>query len=479
MTETPWRAGGGRATIPREVPVLVVGAGPAGAVAALTLARHGVGCLLVDRRRVLSPLPRATGLSLRSMELARSWGLEEHLLAGAPEIDWTAWMGRVLSEPSSGVEFPAGQPTRAQSALLSPCAPACVAQADLERLLVERLGDHDAVTFATGVAVTDVVADDAGVRAELRDRRAGRAVVVRARHLVAADGVRGGLRRSLGIPVQRWDGLGERIGVQFRAPLWSRLGERRHVVYIVTHQDGHGSFIPAGRGDRWVYAREWDPAVEDIGDYRPSRVTALIRAGAGAPDLPVEIERVVSLTYGAHLAAHFRAGPAFLAGDAAHRMTPRGGMGLNAAVQDGHDLGWKLAWVHHGWAGDALLDSYEAERRPVASHLVARSAAPELARDPADELHIDLGGRIAHVWVPTGGGRRSTLDLLTDGLTLFCGPGGPPRGSCPTEPRPVPPVVERRLPLAAARALGIRPGGALLARPDGRPVAILPPPAHP
>ena len=76
-----------------------------------------------------------------------------------------------------------------------------------------------------------------------------------------------------------------------------------------------------------------------------------------------------------------------------------------------------------GWAGAALLDTYEAERRPVAAHNVARSADPDGSiRDAADELHVDLGGRIAHVWVRADGGRVSTLDLLGRGLTLFTGP---------------------------------------------------------
>ena len=89
----------------------------------------------------------------------------------------------------------------------------------------------------------------------------------------------------------------------------------------------------------------------------------------------------------------------FLAGDAAHRVTPRGGTGLNLALHDGFDLGWKLAWVLRGWAGPALLDSYEAERRPVAEHTAARSADPHGSlRAPEQEVHADLGGRIPHAW---------------------------------------------------------------------------------
>ena len=97
-------------------------------------------------------------------------------------------------------------------------------------------------------------------------------------------------------------------------------------------------------------------------------------------------------------------------------MTPRGGTGLNLALHDGYDLGWKLGWVLRGWAGPQLLDSYEAERRPVAEYTAARSADPGGSRRAAEhEVRADLGGRIAHVWA----GERSTLDLLVPGLTLF------------------------------------------------------------
>ena len=156
------------------------------------------------------------------------------------------------------------------------------------------------------------------------------------------------------------------------------------------------------------------------------RMLATIREVAGRPDLEVELLATSTFAFAAQVATRWRDGRAFLVGDAAHRMTPRGGRGMNTAIADGHDLGWKLASVVNGRAGAALLDTYEAERGPIGRRNVAMSMV-EGGGGTDDGLLEDLGPldaqpgqRAPHVWLdgPDVAARRSTLDLAGTGFAL-------------------------------------------------------------
>jgi hypothetical protein len=270
--------------------------------------------------------------------------------------------------------------------------------------------------------------------------------------------------------------------VQFRAPeLWATVGDRGHVLFVLDHPEGRGTLIPSGGEDRWVYVREWDPERERLESYTPERVRGLIRHATGIPALEPAIDDITAVRFTSRMAERFREGNAFLVGDAAHQATPRGGTGLNAAIHDGFDLGWRLAWTLQGWSDPALLDGYEAERRPLVELTVGRSADPDwTGPDPLHVVAGDLGGRIPHAWLPGARGRRSTLDLLGPGLTLLTGPASAHWTAALEGLDPAVPVAVRPLPVPTARALGIRDGGALLVRPDGLAVGAWAPgvPAH-
>ena len=404
------------------------------------------------------------------MELLRAWGVEPAVLEGAvPDVEWLGWISPTLREAADGAPSrpacPRAPRRRSSVPPRRPAYPRTTSSRCSRR--TRALG----VRIETGVRLVAADSRPDGVRLVLRDEAGGRVRRVQTRYLIGADGIRSTVRAQLGIPSRGRDGLDHRLGALFRAPLGALLGPHRCGLHGVTHPEAEGAFLPAGRGDRWLYAYRSDAVASGQADHDAATMAARIRTGAGVADLPVEIEQLRLVTFGVSLADRFRHHSAFLIGDAAHRVTPRGGTGMNTAIRDGHDLGWKLGWVLNGWAGEPLLDAYEAERRPVAAHNLARSADVDGSlRRAGEEVHIDLGGRIAHVWVAPG---TSSLDLPGDGLTLLCGAAGARSWSAhagavnATAGRP--PLQVRPLEELPARALGVVAAGALLVRPDRVP----------
>src|SRR5699024_7964169 len=139
-----------------------------------------------------------------------------------------------------------GYPSPAQSEVVSPTAPACVPQDELERILEEHLATLPSVRLERGVEVATVASRDDGVTLRAVGGR-----TIRARYLVAADGIRSTVRAALGIPASDSGPLAERVAVLLRAPLWELVGERRHVIYFL---DDEVAAIPMSRPDRWVFA---------------------------------------------------------------------------------------------------------------------------------------------------------------------------------------------------------------------------------
>jgi 2-polyprenyl-6-methoxyphenol hydroxylase-like FAD-dependent oxidoreductase len=382
-------------------------------------------------------------------------------------------------------------PSIREALAVSPAYPAICAQDHIEPVLaaeVRRLGGE--IRFGTSLTALRTTPD--GVRATL-----GPAGAVRARYVVGADGPRSAVRAAVGIGWEHLGSLGEFANVLFRQDLAALLGRRLPGIVFVKHPDAACVLVPVGAG-RWTATRRWDPERgESAADFTPDRWTELLRTATGVPGLRPELLAAGAFTMAADVATAVRSGPAFVVGDAAHRMTPMGGIGMNTAIHDGHELGWRLAWAVRGLAGDALLDSYAAEREPLGRALAARSLSEE--RQPDDGLPTDLGRtyrspvvaddgaapaqghfrtarpgeRAPHVWVRRHGRRASVLDLFEDRMTVLAGPGGAGwaraargHGAVPVQVL----VAGRDLPdprgdLRAAYRLG--PDSAVLVRPDG------------
>lgn len=459
-----------RVRLSSNADVLIAGAGPAGLVAGITLARYGVTVLVIDKRDGLPGLSRAFLVSTRSMELMRRFGLEEAIRAGAADIRLCTWVTHDLAS-AAGTELPMGHPTDPEAALISPVRPAWAPQDHHEPVLLDCLREMPSATTRFGCELLDVRQQEDGVLATVTDTDTGREEQLFARYLIAADGAHSTVRNRLGVPMTGRGDLANYERVEFSAPVWQIVGERRYALYVITGLGTPGVVAAHGRTGRWSLSRETPLDTRGLAELNEAEVTDLIRRAAGACTLPVQVERLSTFTFAAQIAEEYRVGRCFLAGDAAHRMTPRGGTGMNTAIQDSFDLGWKLAWVLRGWASPDLLDSYELERRPVAAHNVERSSQPNGAiGDTENAVRWDLNGRMPHHWLPDRGGTVSTLDLVGDGLTVFAAPADPRWSGLATQRAPGPPVTVRVLDIATASALGLPAAGALLTRPDGREV---------
>ena len=393
----------------QEVPVLIVGAGPAGLITAATLARYGIESLLVERRPTLSRLPRANVASTWSMELLRAWGLEDEVRASAVDAEPRGWIAETLADPG-GFEMPASFPSLEQSAAVSPSAPAVIGQDELEPIVLRHLravGTGE-VRFGTQLVDVEITAD--GVRATIRDAVNGTEQQALAHYLVAGDGAHSRIRQILGIEMHGPGHVADAITAIFHAPLWDVVENRRYAIYPVSRPDPRGVFVAVSRKDRWVFGVTRDPGELDPAEFGKEAMARLIVEASGVPELKPRIERTGTFSYFAGVAERFREGPVLLAGDAAHRVTPRGATGMNAAIRDGYDLGWKLAWVLRGLGRGHVARHLRgratsgrgAQRRPlVRPQRLAARRCRRAARRPRRPHRAPLVAR----------GRRADLDL--------------------------------------------------------------------
>jgi 2-polyprenyl-6-methoxyphenol hydroxylase-like FAD-dependent oxidoreductase len=453
--------------------VLVVGAGPCGLVAGLTLARYGIDVVVVEQRSGGSTLSRALMMSTRTMELMRRFGLEDAVRAGAAEVDPTALITATLASSGEGMVMPLGYPSADEAARVSPTGPAWVPQSHHEPLLLARLQETSSapVRFGTQVRALDPLGDR--LRATVVVRSSGEERQIEARYVIAADGAHSVVRGGAGIVMEGSDDLGAYERIEFAASLDDTLGDRRHALYVLKHPDVDGAVLARrGREDRWSLSRERPLDRPGFDALSATELVRIIRTATGVPDLAVALEGRSTFTFAAQVAERYREGETFLVGDAAHRMTPRGGTGMNTGIQDAFDVGWKLAWVLERWAPGELLDTYESERRPIALHNVGRAASPGgAARASHEALPWDLDDRIAHSWVDHADQRVSTLDLIGDGLTMFTATTDPRWADVATRTGFDAPVKVVALPPETSAALDLAPAGAVLVRTDGHEVA--------
>lgn len=485
--------------------VLVVGGSLVGLSTALFLAWQGVPTVVVERHPGSSVHPRAIGYTPRTMEILRAVGLADRV----PSIHSEGRPRRVRVESLAGrwfEESPWTPPGKAAPPVeWSPMGSGGVAQDRLEPILRET-----AIAFGADVRVrTELLRfeqDDDGVTAWLRGPD-GDEYTIRADYIVAADGNRSTVREALGIGRTGRGSMGTMRSVLFRAPLQKYL--EAGVVQFSIDQPGFTPFLVTYSDGRWALFFSDDEERDE------ATLLAHIRRAVGEPDLPIELVTTGRWELGALIADRFSSGRIFLAGDAAHTLPPsRGGYGANTGIEDAHNLAWKLAAVIGGTSSPRLLESYDAERRPIAwlrhqqifarADFAAHSAG--VAKDVAiiDDVAMEYGQlyrsnavlgadetlppaqrpdqwkgqpgtRAPHLWLTRDDARLSSLDLLQRRWVLLtqdprwreavasASAGLGLTVECVVVGIDVKPTSNQAFP----DAFGLENGGATLVRPDG------------
>ena len=231
--------------------------------------------------------------------------------------------------------------------------------------LAEAIAADRNIVFTRGVACTGLVEGASGVTATL-ETEGGSTTTLDCSYVIAADGAGSTLRDMLGIAMDGPASLQQYVMIHFEADLRALTDARPGVLYFLFDPKTGGVFIAYDRAGTWVLMHPYDPDAETRESFDDARCRKLIEAAIGVTPPPLQIRNISPWTMSAQVAERYREGRVFLAGDAAHRFPPTGGLGLNTGAVDAQNLAWKLAAVLKGEAGEALLDTYEIERRPVA-----------------------------------------------------------------------------------------------------------------
>jgi 2-polyprenyl-6-methoxyphenol hydroxylase-like FAD-dependent oxidoreductase len=362
-----------------KTPVLIVGGGPVGLAMAGDLGWRGIPCVLIEKTDGRITQPRMDMVHVRTMEFCRRWGIVQWVEEAGYNRNYpqdNAWVTSLVNGYELGRE-PLPSPRQEKPPSQSPQKRERCPQNFFDPVLARFAGTFPHVTWRYRTELVDFTEQDGGVTARAIDHATGASETIEADYLVACDGAGGPCRDKLGIALVGNEVLTYTTNVIFRCAGLEKLHRIKSACrFIFIGPEGTFATIVAIDGrDHWrfslVGSREYRKLAE--ADLR-----AAIERAVGCP-FEFDIESVMPWTRRELIADCYGTGRVFLVGDIAHQLSPTGGFGMNTGIQEAIDLAWKLAARLSGWGGDALLASYEAERRPIAARNV-REAAGNLAR---------------------------------------------------------------------------------------------------
>lgn len=343
--------------------VLVSGGGPVGLGLAIELGQRGHRVAVVERSPDPGRIPKGQNLTQRSMETLRAWGVEDEI-RDAKTVPKGIGLGGVTAYRALASDYHYDWYNRADVRAYYAAASERLPQYETERVLRARMAELESVDFLLGWTTETVETGADG--AALTIARDGETRRLEAPFLVGCDGSRSLVRETSGISETVRDHDRLMVLVVFRSPeVFALVSERfpDKQFFNVLHPDlaGYWMFFGAVDWGETFFFHAPVPNDTERAGYDP---TELIRRAVGAP-VEVEPEHVGFWDLRIAIADRYRTGPVFIAGDAAHSHPPYGGYGVNNGFEDARNLGWKLAAQLEGWGGPGLLDSYDAERRPV------------------------------------------------------------------------------------------------------------------
>ncbi|MGQ3892600.1 FAD-dependent monooxygenase [Legionella sp. CNM-4043-24] len=356
---------------PLTYPVVIVGAGPVGLSMAIGLARQGIASLLLEKHPSTTSHPKARGVNIRTMEIFRGWGMEAALRSHQlpREAHRFIWLDSLQGEEITRINAEARPQT------LSPTSTALISQDWVEHELLQAVQGYPLIDCRFSTRVQTIRQDSNRVDVTLEEVMTGTQSRVYANYLVAADGASSPIRQELGVGMDGRDNMGEFCNIYCEMDLSRYLADRPAVGYIFTKEDYTGTFLLAKDGQKkWLVGVRYDviPGMcreTFTDDFCLDFVAGLI----GDPDIRVSLINKAFWSMAALVATTYRCKRVLFAGDAAHRLPPTGGLGMNTGIQDAHNLAWKLAAVIKGQASPDLLDTYYQERAPVAEANIAWS----------------------------------------------------------------------------------------------------------
>jgi 2-polyprenyl-6-methoxyphenol hydroxylase-like FAD-dependent oxidoreductase len=369
-------------------PVLIVGGGPVGLALAGDLGWRGVPCLLIEQTDGSIYQPRMDLVGVRTMEFCRRWGLVSAVEASPYPRDYaqdniylTSLTGYELGrERFPGIGQAPPPPESPQRRERCP-------QNMFDPILREFAASQKSVTLRYRTRLLSFTQDSEAVTATVENADSGAREQILARTIVGCDGARSLVRETLGIGMSGNPVLTYTTNVIFRCPhLLSLHHKGKAYRHILIGPEGTWATIVAINGrDQWRFSIIGGSQQRE---YTTEEIATAIRRAVGR-DFEFEILSVLPWVRRELVADHYREGRGFIAGDAAHAMSPTGGFGMNTGIGDAVDLSWKLAATIEGWGGDGLLDSYTVERQPVGARNVSE-ASGNLRRMLSVVAHPDI-----------------------------------------------------------------------------------------